>query len=266
MYSNNITMDNRYIHDELNHNLISPREIVPILIELLNPRSVVDFGCGIGTFLHVFQENNVQDVLGLDGAWVNKDLLTKYVDPVYFKEVNFEDIICLDRKFDLAISLEVAEHLDEKYADVFIDTITRHSDVVVFSAAIPNQGGQNHLNEQWPSYWQEKFAVRGFKMFDVLRPLFWNNSDVFFWYKQNMFLYVKNEVLEVVLPKIESARDRLLPDVVHPIVYEQILNRVILTEDYKYKYDSVVGGSSSYISYARMIWYHTLRKMGLKKS
>ena len=142
----------KYEHSEAMHNLESPSEIVPIISDLIKPKSVVDFGCGIGTFLHVFKNNNITEVLGLDGKWVNKDLLHKYISPSEFKEVNLEESVSLEKKYDLAISLEVAEHLSEKAAKIFVKNLVNAADKVIFSAAIPNQGGQNHINEQPLTY------------------------------------------------------------------------------------------------------------------
>ena len=57
----------------------------------------------------------------------------------------------IDRRFDLALSLEVAEHLPPECGSEFVQTLTDLSSVILFSAAIPFQGGTDHLNEQWPS-------------------------------------------------------------------------------------------------------------------
>ncbi len=157
----------RYIHEETVHNFKAAREVVPFLLEILDVRSVVDVGCGIGTWLKVFEENGVQDILGIDGDYVDKSLLK--IDNQKFKEYDLEKLYNTDRKFDLAISLEVAEHLSIDSANVFVKTITNLSDTVVFSAAIPYQGGQNHINEQEPNYWIEKFENEGFKLFDILK-------------------------------------------------------------------------------------------------
>ena len=95
----------KYKHEEHVHNLESPNQIVPEIIKLLAPKSVVDVGCGIGTFLNVFKKNHVQDVLGIDGSWVNRDLLHKHISEEEFKECNLEEPIQLEKKYDLALSL-----------------------------------------------------------------------------------------------------------------------------------------------------------------
>lgn len=178
----------RYKHEEVIHNLKDPDIIVPEIIKLLNPKSVVDIGCGLGTFLNVFKRLGVNDILGIDGPWVNKDLLHKYIDPKYFKEFDLEKEIKLDKKYDLVISIEVAEHLKKDSADMFVQNLVNSGNLILFSAAIPNQGGQNHINEQWLTYWEEKFAKHNYVIHDIIRPIFWDNSEIFWWYKQNMVL------------------------------------------------------------------------------
>lgn len=204
----------KYKHEEHMHNLESPKQIVPEIIKLLEPKSVVDVGCGIGTFLHVFKEHQVGEVLGLDGSWVDKELLNKHISEKQFKECNLEEEITLNKKYDLAISLEVAEHLSEKSAKTFVKNLVNASDKVLFSAAIPLQGGQNHINEQWLSYWEALFAEHNYILHDVIRPILWNNEKVFCWYKQNMVLFGPKEIDFKV--EVEYCPIR---DIVHPELF-----------------------------------------------
>lgn len=178
----------KYNHTEFVHNLKDPDIIVPEVIKLINPKSVVDIGCGLGTFLNVFKRLGVSEVLGIDGYWVNKDLLFKYIEPKEFLEWDLEKNIKLDKKYDLVLSLEVAEHLSKDSADIFVQNLVNSGTVILFSAAIPNQGGQNHINEQWLTYWEEKFAKHNYVVHDIIRPIFWDNPEVFWWYRQNMIL------------------------------------------------------------------------------
>lgn len=201
----------RYIHDESVHNFTAAREMVPFIMDLIKPDSVVDVGCGTGTWLKVFEDNKVSDFLGIDGAYVNKETLRIKLDS--FAEHDLETPYKSSRNFDLVISLEVAEHLEEQSADIFIRTLVGLGDTVIFSAAIPNQGGQNHLNEREPEYWISKFEKEGYKCFDVIRPVFWNNKKVDCWYKQNIFLFTKNTQLE---QKLKSMKSFLNAHLVHP--------------------------------------------------
>ena len=132
---------------------------------------VLDVGCGIGTWLKAFEECGVKDYLGLDGNHVNRSLLK--IPAEKFRVQNLLESFRLNRKFDLVISLEVAEHLDEKISDQFVKGLVEHGETIVFSAAIPYQSGQNHVNEQWPAYWQQKFEKHGYYFHDVIRPKIW---------------------------------------------------------------------------------------------
>lgn len=167
----------------------SARVIVPILVDRLRPRSVVDVGCGLGTWLAVFRENGIADVVGIDGDYVDRARLE--IPPENFVPHDLERVVRLGRRFDLAISLEVAEHLPAESAATFIDSLTSLSPFVVFSAAIPFQGGTNHVNEQWPDYWAALFEARGFAPVDCIRREVWSNDDVEWWYAQNILLFVE---------------------------------------------------------------------------
>ena len=167
----------------------SARVIVPLLVDRLRPRSVVDVGCGLGTWLAVFRENGIADVVGIDGDYVDRARLE--IPSENFLPHDLTEVLRLERRFDLAISLEVAEHLPARSAATFVDSLTFLSPFVVFSAAIPFQGGTNHVNEQWPDYWAELFEARGFAPVDCIRREVWSNDDVEWWYAQNILLFVE---------------------------------------------------------------------------
>jgi len=178
-----------YIHDEIVHNSGAAEQVLPVLFEIYKPQSILDVGCGLGNWIQVAKNMGVNDIKGVDGAYVNKSLLK--INPDEFVEKNLTEPFDLGRKFDLTICLEVAEHLPAASADVLIQTLTNHADVILFSAALPGQGGQNHVNEQWPEYWQKIFLKYGFEMVDYFRPKIWNNHKVERWYRQNLFLVVR---------------------------------------------------------------------------
>ena len=210
----------KYIHEETIHNLKDPKIIVPYIYEIFKPNSVVDLGCGLGTFLYVFKEHGVKTILGLDGKWVDKEKLFRNIPKECFYEIDIEEGLKIDNKFDLALCLEVLEHVDEKYADQAIEVLTNLSDRIVFSAAIPGQGGQNHVNEQWIEYWRFKFNEKGFEIYDIFRPYFWNNKELAVWYKQNLFLFVKKNT-DFDISKIQKQTNSSINDYIHPNLFTQ---------------------------------------------
>ena len=193
----------------------SAERIVPFVIDLISPGSVIDVGCGAGDFLSVFLKEGITDILGIDGEWVGLKTIGIPVDQ--FSPADLEKPFSAGRKFDLVISLEVAEHISEASADIFIDTLAGMGDVVLFSAAVPFQGGRNHINEKWPEYWASLFQERGYLCIDCLRAEFWNNPDVEFWYAQNMLFFIKEEKLKD-FPRLAGKTGMPLP-LVHPGLY-----------------------------------------------
>jgi len=186
--------DEQFFNNHLKGSYSSAKRIVPIIIKLTKPRNVIDVGCGIGTWLKVMEEANVKDILGLDGDYVNKEKLLISRDK--FISIDLSKPFNIDKKFDIALCLEVAEHIHKKNASIFIKSLVKTSDLIVFSAAAPLQGGTNHLNEQWPSFWESLFKNEGFVMLDPFRKEIINYPDIQWWYKQNIFLFVKESKYE----------------------------------------------------------------------
>jgi hypothetical protein len=172
--------------------LRSARVVVPIVVELVRPRSVVDFGCGRGAWLKVFRENDIETVLGLDGNYVDPRQLL--FPAGCFRAVDLAQTFDLQRRYDLALSLEVAEHLPRSSARRFVQQLTNAADAVLFSAAIPGQGGTRHVNEQWPCFWQKLFANEGFRPWDPVRPRIQHDRRVDWWYRQNLIFYVSERL------------------------------------------------------------------------
>lgn len=191
--------------------------VADIVAPLVAPQSVIDIGCGTGGWLRAFQERGAGRVHGVDGPHVDQAALV--ISPSDFTAHDLTQSLSLAARFDLAISIEVAEHLPPDRAEGFIEDISRHSDVVLFSGAIPFQGGVNHVNEQWPSYWASKFAVHGYLAFDAVRPHLWNQRDIAYWYKQGVLLYARGPSLDRFESLgLKTATPTML-DVVHPDRY-----------------------------------------------
>lgn len=246
-------MNSRYIHKEDVHNLQSPKQIVPILINLFSPKSVVDIGCGLGTFLHEFNKNGVNDYMGIDGPWVDVKKLSKNINLDHFRTMNFDENISINKKYDLALCLEVIEHINEKYATRMVNNLSNLSDVVVFSAAIPFQGGQNHINEQWLDYWQKEFEDNNYSLFDIIRPMIWNNPDIFYWYKQNIVVFINNNRKDII-ESLGNSTEKPILNMVHPECFISKINEFKELSD---QYNKIVTGRSSYKTYIKMILSHT---------
>jgi hypothetical protein len=167
--------------------------VVPLVMELMGPRSVVDVGCGSADWLAVFGTHGVDDVLGIDSEDVPDDLLA--VPSTAVRRHDLSRPLELDRRFDLVVCLEVAEHLAPEKGVELIAALTGLGPLVLFSAAIPHQGGMNHLNEQWPDHWAEIFGRHGYVAIDCLRRKVWRNPDVAWWYAQNMLLFAERNEL-----------------------------------------------------------------------
>lgn len=187
------------------------------------PTSVVDVGCGVGTWLRAASELGVTDVQGIDGDHVPMHLLE--IDPCQFTQRDLRQATPTPtRRFDLALSLEVAEHLPHDRAGAFVAELCALADVVLFSAAIPGQGGQDHINEEWPTVWAARFAIHGYSTFDVVRPAVWGNEHVEYWYKQNALLYIADERTDLVgaASKMIGSANQAPLNLVHPIAWTRL--------------------------------------------
>jgi SAM-dependent methyltransferase len=183
-----------FYKDQMSGSLRSAFEVAKILGQYHTPTSLLDVGCGVGTWLKAFKETfPTVDFFGVDGAYVKeKDLV---IPKEQFKGIDISETFDLGRKFDLILSLEVGEHIDQRKAGSFVNNICRHGDFVLFSAAIPGQGGTFHVNEQPPEYWADLFEQNGFVCVDFMRPLIWENKQIEYWYRQNMLVFIKPERL-----------------------------------------------------------------------
>jgi SAM-dependent methyltransferase len=200
---------------------ISAREIVPLALDLTGARSVIDVGCGDGGWLSVFAAHGITDILGLDGPWIDDDLLKIGRDK--FQRAELGAALPIDRRFDLAMSLEVAEHLPPEVAENFVSELTRLAPIVLFAAAIPGQGGLHHVNEQWPAYWADLFVARGYVPIDAIRMRVWENPKVTWWYKQNVLVYAARDALASYPRLAEAASSAAPPALVHPDLFRNTL-------------------------------------------
>lgn len=230
--------------------IYSANTILSILLEHIPAvHSAVDIGCGVGTWLSVLQEKGVKHIQGLDGEWVDKDLLVVPQDS--FGQVDLVRAeIRLAQRYDLAISLEVAEHLPADRANEFVSSLAALSDCVLFSAAIPFQGGRNHINEQWQHYWVKKFDALDYNVHDFIRPRIWNDNRIPFWYRQNILFFSKRHSSRSVFPHSIALDACFMPvDLVHPDLY---LTRA----------NPQIGVKRSFKLFVRSVRNYIVRKIG----
>ena len=182
----------------------SAQGVLPVVLRAVQPTSVVDVGCGEGAWLSVWRALGVADVAGLDGAHVDRAALM--VPAGCFQAADLARPFVLPRRFDLVQSLEVAEHLPPEVSRAFVSALCRLGDVVLFSAAQPGQGGENHINERLPSTWAALFRQHGYSAFDCVRPLVAKNGGVAPWYRFNTVLYANPDGRRRLSPEALATR------------------------------------------------------------
>lgn len=218
-HAGNENYDEKFFYAPQRRAIISA-PVLNVVSKFIHPRSIVDLGCGVGGWLSFWQKNFNAEIYGVDGDYVDRKNLL--IPEQNFHPFNLEERVTLERRFDLAMTIEVAEHLTPARADSFVEDLTRLSDVVLFSAAIPAQGGVNHVNEQWQSYWAQKFLRLGYVGIDCIRPEIWDNDSAEICHRQNIFIYVKSTEL-YRYPELQefylNHRDGIILDAVHPSFY-----------------------------------------------
>jgi SAM-dependent methyltransferase len=191
----------RYIHEGA---IRSAQQIVPLIIPSLRIQSVLDVGCGAGAWLSVYRKQGVRACLGVDGAYVRAESLL--VPAEVFQPQDITQPFDLKRRFDLVQCLEAGEHIPKSASKTLVENLVRHGSTVLFSAAIPGQGGENHVNEQSYEFWRQLFAGYGYKPFDFLRPAISSLGGIEVWYRNNLILYVAQESIPVLSRVIADTR------------------------------------------------------------
>lgn len=199
--------------------LSSARVVSSLVVQLYYPRTIVDLGCGTGEWLRAFSELGVTDVLGVDAEHLSAERLS--IPSERFQVADLSKPFRLANTFDLAISLEVAEHLPPERSHTFVEDLCALSNVVLFSAAVPGQGDektQGHYSLRWQSWWAAQFSLQNYEAVDCVRPVVWNDERVEPWYAQNAILYIDRATLTQHEPLREAkVRFGSFPlDVVHP--------------------------------------------------
>ncbi|MBR0151646.1 MAG: class I SAM-dependent methyltransferase [Synergistaceae bacterium] len=194
--------------------------------------SVIDIGCGVAQVLMACYESGVGVIRGVDGSWVNEELLlipSEQFTQYDLSRPGIKDEIP-EKHFDLTISSEVAEHIDPEDTETYMDNLTSFSDMILFSAAIPGQGGTHHVNEQWPSYWIEKFRARGFVPVDCIRSKIWDDKEIRPDYRQNLMFFVREDKLNDY-PALATYVGGKVFDLVHPDLFTMRIEALMRATD-----------------------------------
>ena len=214
-----------FYREQKDGSFLSAQILLPVVFDIFHPSSVVDIGCGVGYWLKVCnQELGIHDVLGVEGNYMTEDLFQ--LDKKYLQTADLRLPLELNRKFDIAISMEVAEHIPEESSDIFISNLVNAADIILFSAAIVAQLGTNHINEQMPEYWAKKFLAHNYIPIDFVRPKIWNDEGIEYWYRQNAIIYLKKERL-IDFPELKFAAEATDPNFllrIHPEKYFAYVN------------------------------------------
>lgn len=196
--------------------------VVPLVCDHLSPYRVIDVGCGEGWWARRFADEGC-DVVGVDGAYVP---FLPAADNLRFEahdlaqplpRDHYDPLVCSLGSYDLVVSLEVAEHLPPHRAAGFVDDLCSLAGLILFSAAIPGQGGSGHLNEQWPAYWVALFEARGYTVSGALRWQIWGDPRVENWYQQNMLVF--SDSPEEYPALFDTPMAGVFP-LVHPILFD----------------------------------------------
>jgi len=196
-------------HDLINLSYGAASKICPKLTEIIGvPQSVIDLGGGAGSWCQAFKQIGSSRVCCID----HPSVLTSgrlLIDETEFIPADISKELPPIKPCDLAISTEFCEHIAKSRSEILVDFLTKSSKIVLFSAAIPRQGGIGHINEQRPNFWQALFLERGYQRIDAIRPLILSDSTIPAYLRQNLYLYVESKMVEKIPEKF---RQSFIPD------------------------------------------------------
>jgi SAM-dependent methyltransferase len=171
--------------------------VAEAILNQYNPKSVIEFGCGNGELSKILAKTGIE-VIAIDG-YSNPDF--EGYDNITFLKIDLNDpasvekyLTPINKKYDVAICLEVAEHLHPSVSEPLICLLTRVSDVVIFSAAVPEQDGEGHINSRNRTFWHEQFEKYNFFLRDSIRSQIRDHANVGKWYALNTVDYVRSTV------------------------------------------------------------------------
>jgi SAM-dependent methyltransferase len=200
--------------------------VAPLILKHYRAKSVADIGCGRGAWLTEWRRAGVADYIGVDGDYVDQDALL--ISPGRFVMHDLTKPFDIGRMFDLVVSLEVGEHIEPGDTETFVDNLCRHADAILFSAAVPGQGGVLHVNEQEYAFWRQRFSARGYRLFDFVRPTLRSQLQVEPWYRYNCLFFARADAVERLSDEAQFAEikpDQAIPE--YSSVYWRVRNAII---------------------------------------
>jgi SAM-dependent methyltransferase len=226
--------NSQFYDDQAARSRLSASKIVGLIVELLQPKSVLDVGCGVGTWCAEFRAAGVPVVHGVDGPWIDKSRLEIPAEDFFEFDFGTEPTPFRNPTarphYDLVVTFEFLEHVAAPKADALVEFLSGFGDAVVAGVAIPGQGGTHHVNEQWPGYWIERFAKNGLSPYDFLRLAVWTLQGVEPWYLQNAIGYFRHGPPQQVRDFAEAAVLKTLTHpaaLVHPKLYYMKMNQIL---------------------------------------
>jgi hypothetical protein len=196
--------------------------VLPLLFDRIHITSMVDVGCGTGTWLRAARRLGASRLLGIENPWAGRHQVDD--SQIEIRWHNLEERLDISETFDLCVCLEVAEHLSPSRGETFVDDLCHTSKRILFGAAVPGQRGRHHVNERWQSFWTSLFKARAYVAMDAIRPSIWSVDDIPYWYRQNTLIYVHESQYLADLAELQPLTNQSpILDVVHPDLLTQVL-------------------------------------------
>jgi SAM-dependent methyltransferase len=246
-------------HSRNPHSVLGPDVALRLFLERVPSKSLLDVGCGRGTWVRAAIRHGLEDVLGVDGVAVPEQRLLFPKDR--FQQRDLRAPFDLRREFDLLTCLEVAEHLPAESAPHLVVSLTKHSRRILFAAACPGQPGQHHVNCQWPDYWQALFNQHGYTCSDWPRWLIWMDQRIEPWYRQNTFFAERQ-------PELAGKEARIMP-VLHPDLLAEMF--APQREETERNVSSCIEAGQLpglwYVkTFGRALWQKAMRRLSIRKA
>jgi cyclopropane fatty-acyl-phospholipid synthase-like methyltransferase len=228
-----MTIYNNHFYGDDSTRKLSAKKILGYYWKFFNPKKVVDVGCGRGAWLDECKRLGAIELLGVDGDYNSQYNMFKN-----FKYITHDlnKKLIIKRKYDLAISVETIEHLKPESTNNFIKSLCTLSETIIFSGAFPHQGGVGHINERLHSDFAKLFIKNNYFPFDFFRPTLFSDKSISFWYRQNIFLYVKKnsyDYKKLIRQNIEPLKDIYFMNCIHPELYLRKIYNNGIKESFK---------------------------------